>query len=325
MDKLFKYLSQNHFLTAILVVIVGWFILEIKTILIALFIAYIVMAALSSFTDILKRKKFPNSLAVTIPFVGSLILLVLIIIPLIPFLLSQLQSLFINFPQYVDKASRFAGIQVDSSVLNSLITSDIDSIGKNALSFTTKVFGGIFSMLAVIVLSFYLLIDRDRLHKSLSSIFSKNSQEKAQNVMLFIEEKLGAWVRGQIVLSFSIGIATWIGLTLLGLPSALPLAVLAGILEIVPTIGPIISSIPAIIIALSISPTMALLVIILYIIIQLLENNVLVPKIMEKAVGLNPIIIILGVMIGSNILGVLGALLAVPFISTLVILYRSLK
>ena len=136
---------------------------------------------------------------------------------------------------------------------------------------------------------------------------------------------MGAWFRGQIVLSFSIGFLTWISLLILGLPFALPLALLAGILEIVPTIGPIISAIPAVIIALNISPTMALLVVLLYIIIQLLENNILVPRIMEKAVGLNPIVIILGVIIGSKLMGIAGALLAVPFISLVVVVISSVR
>jgi predicted PurR-regulated permease PerM len=140
-----------------------------------------------------------------------------------------------------------------------------------------------------------------------------------------VENKLGAWFRGQIVLSFTIGFTTWIALTLLGIPFAPPLAILAGILEIVPTIGPIIAGIPAVIVALSISPILAVVIIAVYIVIQMFENNILVPKIMERAVGLNPIVIIVGVMIGTKFMGVLGALLSVPFIATLAILFKNLK
>jgi predicted PurR-regulated permease PerM len=100
---------------------------------------------------------------------------------------------------------------------------------------------------------------------------------------------------------------------------------MAGILEIVPTIGPIISAVPATIVALTISPGLALSIVVLYIIIQALENNLLVPKIMEKAVGLNPIIIIVGVLIGGKFLGIIGALLAVPTIATIIIIVKSFK
>jgi len=128
-----------------------------------------------------------------------------------------------------------------------------------------------------------------------------------------------------MVLSLAIGICTWAGLTLLGLPFALPLALMAGLLEIIPTIGPIVSAIPAIIVALTISPGIAISVVVFYILLQMLENNILVPKVMEKAVGLNPIVIIIGVLIGAKSLGILGALLAVPFIATVIILSQSLK
>jgi predicted PurR-regulated permease PerM len=111
----------------------------------------------------------------------------------------------------------------------------------------------------------------------------------------------------------------------LGLPYALPLALLAGILEVVPTLGPILSAIPAAAIAFTISPTLGFTIIIFYILLQALENQVLVPKIMEKAVGLNPVVVILGVMIGGNLMGISGALLAIPFISFLIVLFNSLN
>ncbi len=122
-----------------------------------------------------------------------------------------------------------------------------------------------------------------------------------------------------------IGTLTWIGLSILQLPYVLPLALLAGILEIIPTLGPILSAIPAAAVAFTISPTLGFAVIIFYILLQMLENQVLVPKIMEKAVGLNPVIVILGVMIGGNLMGISGALLAIPFMSFLIVLFNSLN
>ena len=130
-------------------------------------------------------------------------------------------------------------------------------------------------------------------------------------------------MRGQLLLMLAIGLATFLGLILLGIPYALPLAILAGLLEIIPTLGPILAAVPAVIIALTISPGMAIVVVGLYIVIQMLENNILVPKIMQRAVGLNPVIVIIGVVIGANLLGVAGALLSIPFIALLAVLYRG--
>ena len=102
------------------------------------------------------------------------------------------------------------------------------------------------------------------------------------------------------------------------------MALLAGLLEVVPTLGPTLSAIPATIVALTISPTMAIVIILTYILIQMLENQLIVPKIMERAVGLNPVIVILGVSIGANLMGIVGALLSIPFISFVIVLYQSL-
>jgi predicted PurR-regulated permease PerM len=201
----------------------------------------------------------------------------------------------------------------------------LNSIGKNAISVTGQIFSGFFSTFTVIVISFYLMLQREMLKKNFIELLDKKHQGNTLRTLSQIENKIGLWLRGQFVLCFSIGFFTWIGLTIIGLPFALPLGLMAGILEIVPTVGPIVSAIPAIIVALTISPGLALTVIIFYIMLQMLENHILVPKIMEKAVGLNPIIIIIGVLIGGKFLGILGALLAVPFIAMVLIIIKSFK
>ena len=125
---------------------------------------------------------------------------------------------------------------------------------------------------------------------------------------------MGSWVRGELTLMLAVGIFTYIGLSILGVEIALPLAILAGILEIVPNIGPIISAVPAVLVALTIHPLTALATASLYFLVQLAENNFLVPKIMQKAVGVNPLISILGLMIGFRLAGPAGAILALPSI-----------
>jgi predicted PurR-regulated permease PerM len=119
-------------------------------------------------------------------------------------------------------------------------------------------------------------------------------------------------MRGQLALSFIIGGAAYLGLSILSVPYALPLAILAGIMEVVPVIGPIVSAIPAILIAYLISPFLALMVALIYFVIQQLENHLIVPQVMNKAVGLNPLVVILAIAIGGRLLGISGALLAVP-------------
>lgn len=283
------------------------------------------MAALTPFSDFLIRKRIPRIFSVIIPYILTIAILVLLIFPLVPFFTLQVQQFFKTLPNYVDQTAKLLNIDIKATNTNSILTSDLESLGKNALSVTGKIFTGIFSVFTVFVISFYLMLGRDRLKKEAVSLLPNRYQKRGLETITQVEKKLGAWFRGQIVLSFTIGIVTWIGLTVLGIPFSLPLALLAGILEIVPTIGPIISAIPTVIVALSISPTLAISVVVFYIVLQMLENNILVPKIMEKAVGLNPIVVIIGVLIGGNFLGILGALLAVPFIAMSLIVIKSFK
>jgi predicted PurR-regulated permease PerM len=324
-NSLKNYIFSNHVLLTVLLLIFGWFLLQVKGILIEVFIAYIIMAAFTPFIRALREYKIPNSIATAITYVLALTILVVIIFPLVPFFASQIQSLVKTFPLYIKDIANLLGINFNVNQLQTVVTSDLGTISENAYTITKNIFSGIFSALAVFVISVYLSLDRSGVHTWVTGLFPKDSQDKAGKIIREIEEKLGAWVRGQIVLSFSIAAVTWLALTLLHIPFALPLAMIAGILEIVPTLGPIISAIPAMIVALSISPTLMIVVALSYVCIQFLENHLLVPKIMQAAVGLNPVVIIVAVAIGAQTLGVVGALLAVPFLSAIIIFFKELQ
>lgn len=321
LDKsFFKSLLSNQIIVALLVLAVAWLLLEISGVIIAGFIAYIIMAASAPAVDFLQRYKLPRALAAALVYLTVLAILILLIFPLVPFFATQINALFKGFPAYVHNAAGLIGVNFNASGLQQLFGSEFAGLSRNAIEFTTKIFGGFFTLLTIVVLSFYLLLDHERVKQSFASLFTPKLRPKAYHVIDKVEFKLGAWLRGQIALSFFVGFLTWLGLSLVGVEYALPLALLAGMLEIVPTIGPILAAVPGIIVALSISQTTALLVAGVYIVIQLLENNLLVPRIMQKAVGLNPIVVILGIIIGGKLLGILGALLAVPFISLAVVI-----
>jgi len=324
-NPIVKYVLNNHILVAILLVAFALFLYEIRGIIIAVFLSYIIMAALNPFVRTLRSYKVPKIIAILIVYSVVIAFIVILVIPILPFFISQVQALFKAIPAYVNNASQALGIQVNQSQINSLLSPVASSIGQNALSVTSRVFGGIFSVITIFILSFYMLIDRNRLGRELPNLIPQNYKEKGILTIHLVEEKLGAWLRGQVVLSLIVGTITWIALTILGIPFALPLAILAGFLEIIPTLGPIIAAIPATIVALAISPFMAVIVILAYVGIQLAENNILVPKIMQKAVGLNPVVIIVAILVGANLFGVIGALLSIPFVSATIIVLRAIK
>lgn len=325
LHQFIKYLLRNQVLFALFIIALTWIVVDLRAIIVSIFLAYIIMAAVLPAVDYLREKRLPKVFAVLIPYLAIIVAIFLLILPLVPFVAEQIQSLINSFPRFIDMSAETFGITIDPGQLRGYINSEINNLGKSALNVTTQVFGGLFSVITVFVVSFYLLMYNDSYKRFMASLFHKNDREYVQTTLNHINDKLGAWMRGQILLSIIIGLLSWIGLTILGLPYALPLALLAGLLEVVPTVGPILSSIPAIIIALTVSPTMALTVTVLYILIQTLENQLLVPKVMQKAVGLNPVVVILSIMIGTKLMGIAGALLAIPFVSLMIVIFNSVE
>lgn len=320
-----RFFFENQILAALLVLVAGWLIIQIKDVLVALFVSYILMAAVSPYVEFLRKRGVPKPIAVIVPYIATILGLLLILIALLPFFISQIGLLFSTLPEYLNHDLNLFGYKIHSDQVAGIAANEIGNIGSNAIGITTKFFGGVVSAISIFAISFYLLLYRQTVLDGFVGLFPKKYQSKVNKTSRLIEDKLGSWLRGQIVLSGFVGVLTFVVLTILGIEFALPLAVIAGLLEIVPTIGPTVAAIPAIIVAFSISPVMAGVVAISYFLIQLLENNVLVPRIMQKAVGLNPIVIIIGIIIGGKLLGIAGALLAIPFISLLFVVYKNLE
>ena len=318
-----SYLARNHFLATIVFLLIGWFFLQIKSILLLFFICIIIVSTLAPAVRYLRKYKVPKIIAIALVYIVLIAFLSLLIAPLIPFFIAQFQSLLENFPRYIDQTARILHVRIETQQVNNFISSQLTAIGDNAVAVTSGILGGFLSLVTILVISFYLLLDHDNIKEKLPLLFPKSLRPRVNESFQEIEVQLGAWFRGQLVLSIAVGLFTWIALSIIGLPYALPLAVMAGMLEIIPTIGPIISAIPAIIVGFSISPPTALIVTGAFLLIQQIENNLLVPKIMATAVGLHPVVVILGVIIGGQMAGVLGALLSVPFISVLYILFRN--
>ena len=323
-QQIIKYLQKNQVITALLFVLLLWFLLQIRDIVLIFFISFIIMATFHPIVEWLATHHIPRIIAVFIVYIVTLLLFILLVFPLVPFFSDQLQQLIKHFPGYLQKTGTTFGINIRANYISGYTTSHLEAIGANALFVTTKFFGGLFSVLAMIVISFYLLLSHNRMKDEFIGRFSKSKQNHMLSTIDQVENKLGAWLRGQVLLSVTIGILVWIALMILRVPFALPLALMAGLFEIIPTIGPILAAIPALIVGFSVSPLMVLFVAIAYAIVQLLENNVIVPKIMESAVGLNPIVIILSVMIGGQLLGLTGALLSIPFVTFLIVIFRNL-
>jgi len=297
---------------------------QLSELLILLFFSLIFVAALNPFVTRLQQRKIPRPLAVLSVYFTFLATILLIFSFIIPPLIRESIVLISSLNLNIQFGSfQFSEVQRLFQNYNSVL-GQLGGSFQSLLSVLTGTFSGILTTFTFLVVTYYMLVERSHLHHHLVWIFGKNkhAEQRAEQFINSLELQLGGWVRGQLLLMTVIGVVTYIGLTALGIPYALPLAIIAGLLEAVPNIGPTLASLPAIAIALfTISPTMAGIVVLLYVVIQQLENNIIVPKIMASAANVSPLIAIVVIITGLKLGGVVGTLLSVPlflFVRTII-------
>jgi predicted PurR-regulated permease PerM len=210
-----------------------------------------------------------------------------------------------------------------STILQSLQSALTTTFGAAA-----GLIGNLFSVIILIIFIFlasmYMSLEAHTYRHTLLNLVPSAYQGEMDQLFTRIGQTWNAFFRGQITLMIIIGLFSWIGLTILGVPGAISLAIVAGVLEIIPNLGPVIATIPAVIVALlqgstylDISPAwLALLVAAFYLLLQQLENSIIVPRVLGDAVGLSPLVVMTGVLVGTVAAGILGALLATPVIAT---------
>jgi predicted PurR-regulated permease PerM len=187
-----------------------------------------------------------------------------------------------------------------------------------------SIIGGLFGLLSILLLTFYLLVEWHGILNLFIRLFPRARRKRVTEVSSRVAGKISAWLGGQLLLGLIIGTTSAIGLALLGVPYFFVLAVIAGIGEMIPMVGPILSAVPAVAVALTISPGLALAVAAFFVAQQVIENNLLVPKVLGSQVGLSAVAVIVALGIGTELLGILGALLAVPTAAIVQVLVEEL-
>lgn len=331
-QKVVYEISVYSVLKVLLVLVGLWFVFAIRDILAIVFTSIIIAATLSPIIDYLAKKGIPRALTIVLSYFGIMAGLGLLVYFILPPAIGQLKQLAEQLPTYFEYLNRFISNIRDLGVQAHLLEggSNLDSFSNFLNNFTSNIFdttrgfiSGFTALLTVLVLTLYLLLDEDGIKKFFTALLPLKQKDKLVSIGHQVGHALGAWLRGQLLLAVIIGFIVFIGLTILQVPYALTLGLLAGVFEIIPVIGPILSAIPAIAIALAVSPTMALIVTIFYLLVQEAENKLLVPKVMQRTVGLHPVTIIIILLIGAKLMGVLGILLAVPVASVIYIILRE--
>jgi predicted PurR-regulated permease PerM len=307
-------ITYKSIVFVLLLILSVLFVYKIREMLLELFVAILITTTLNPIVNKLSKRMIPRVLAIVVVYLLMFGVLGVTIASLIPAVIDQSSKFVSGIPIYVERLGIFGPY---SEQILSQVISMVSSFPGQLARFTLTAFTNVFSLLAIFIFAFYLLLYRDKLYGQLEYLLGEEKAKSINKFALILEKKLGGWARGQLMLMFIIFLTTYVGLLILGIPYALPLAILAGLLEIVPYIGPIISAIPAVIIALSISPFLGISTVILYILVQQLENYLIVPKVMQKSVGVNPIVTLLALSIGLRLAGIVGVLLSIPIVVAL--------
>jgi predicted PurR-regulated permease PerM len=292
----------------------------VSDIILTIFVALLIMAILNPIVTKLARHKIPRPLSVLVVYVLVLAIVVISFWALIPPLITQTTTFINHFPDYI--ANLGIPYLYSEQVIEQII-SQLGAIPAKAAQITISVFSNLLELITLLVFAFYLLMMRERLDVHLAPFFNDGLKKEIGRIIDILENRLGGWARGQLLLMLAVGATNYIGFTILGIPFALPLAIFAGLLELVPYIGPFIAAGPAVFIGFGISPFLGFATAALAFLIQQLENYVFVPKIMQKSAGVNPIVTLIALAVGFNIAGITGLLISVPCAITLEVLARE--
>ena len=311
-------ISPKTMLWALLIGVLVVLLFMVRDILAVLIFAIIISSALEPLLQYSENKKIPRLLSLIIIYLLFFVFFAALIYILLPLILDQLRDFSENYPTYFGKIEEAAGtitfLPGLSANLHDLLiqlTGQIPSF-TSLISYASSIFGGVISFIVVLVVSFYLSLSRGALDDFLSSVMPPQFEVYAHGLWIRAQKKMGRWLQAQLLLSIFMAAVVGIGLWILGVKYAFLIAIVVGILEVVPFVGPIVAGGLATILALSQSAVLGLWTLIFFIAVQQLENHILVPILIKKLVGLNPVAVILAILVGAKLGGILGILLAVP-------------
>lgn len=278
----------------------------------------------------ISMRRVPRAVAILVIYATVIGLIVSIGAAVLPPMVAQVEEFWKNFPTYLEQAQArlvsWGLISPDASYKEILKQAPVNggNVAGVIISTMGGVLGGIFGFVSMLLLTFYFLVESRSIFSFSVRLFPRRHHHQVSEVVARGAEKVSAWLGGQLLLGLIIGTITAIGYAFMGVPYFFVLAVIAGIGEMIPMVGPLLSAIPAIGVALTVSPALALGVAVFCLALQMIENNVLVPKVMGETVGLNAVTVIISLAIGSELLGFVGALLAVPTAAIVQVLVEEL-
>lgn len=318
----------------VFVLLAMWFLWLVRDVIALLVVALFLAALMHPAARWGAERRIPKGVTVLFIYLFLFSLLAASMALILPTVVHQIGNLsktlgssIVSLSSSVDSLREFSqryGLAGNLSVGFASLEQQTSNAVAGLFDTLTGLFGGIAGLIVVLVMAFYMVVQEKEAVRMFHSLVPEKYRDMAARLVSQVEVKIGRWLIGQLTLSLIIGVAYYIGLLLLGVQSALSLAIFSGFMEFIPYLGPILGGIPIVLVAFSASPILAVFALGLVIIIQQLENHIIVPRVMQKAVGLNPIISITAVLIGAKLFGIVGVLLAIPLATSLVVVLMEI-
>lgn len=314
-----------------------WLLYIIRDILLLFFVAVILSSLIDPWATWCQTKHIPRAIAVIVIYILLIGTVAGAVVLVVPTIVDESQNLVKSLGSYwgevTARGGAFGQFETDFDILSNIQKTFLpsgDAVGRtigSIVATVSGVFGGIFSLILVLVLTFYLVVEEEAVTRWIRAVTPDEYQPFIARLVGKMKKKLGLWLRGQIILSLFIGAMVYLGLFILGVDYALVIGLIAALMELVPYVGPVLASVPAIFLAFTQTGDWVLpvTVAVMFWVIQVIENNLLVPRVMQKAVGINPIISILSILIGAKLAGVVGILIAIPLVTVLSVFIEEMR
>lgn len=319
-NKITVEITHKSIIFTVFFLLLLYFLFFIREILLQVFVAILITTILNPLVTKLAYHKIPRGISIFVSYVIAISVVTVAIVGIAPPLVEQSAVFLEKAPEYIDTFSE--GNVFAQQLINEMV-SFVGQIPGQVARASISILSNIVDVFTVLIFAFYLLLARNKLTNHTELFLSQNGNKEFHKILDEVEKKLGGWAIGQLSLMFLVGISTYVGLVLLRVPFALPLALLSGLLEIVPYVGPIIASVPAILIGFTISPFLGFATAALTFLVQQIENYVFVPKVMEKTAGVSPLTTLLALSVGFKIAGILGVFVSVPAVIILQIIVKE--
>jgi len=337
--------STKRTVTLVVLLLLALVIYRFRDVLPPLMIAFLMAFILDPIVDFLSdRLRLSRGLATTLVFLVLVLVMVGVVaapvsvVPSIPRIVRATQidviRIITDIGAFFERPVEIWGYSLDLSDvyrdLSTMLRSFVASVAQGTLDVVVDIASGAFWLIVILITTFYLTKDGDRIVEQLEDMAPPGYRDDFVRLRRQITDVWNAFLRGQLLLGVALAAITTVGCMAVGLPYAVGMGLIAGVMELVPNLGPIIALIPAVLVALfqgsSFLPLtnfwFAVLVTGLYVVIQQIEGNLLVPRILGRSLNLHPLVVLIGIIVGGNLAGILGMLLAAPVLATLRVVSR---